>query len=346
MFTTIFIILIVVVGAFVAFCVISGIPPRIRITVPKGGKVLASSLVHLVHGATISSNSSSKIVLVRESHSGVAYMKNLCYPIDEANKDEFNKYTLDCTGNVKIACQLFREQAAIQSRFDHPNIPKVLAFGYEDITVAVNDGWAAYHGYDRDTDVTINVPFSVMPFVAGETIENTVSTFLNNFPDVARILSCLANILDHIHGRGYIHRDVSPSSIMIDSNRKPHMIDFWLTVSVNDAATVAPNGRLGYVAPEIINNIPIDHRVDIYALGAVGYYLATGKPAFSGSTMKEVVEARLHHKPPLPSSVPRGLSEAISKALQKDPSDRFQTAAEAEKAFRVAEEKPCVPMNM
>ncbi|PTL79867.1 ATP-binding sensor histidine kinase [Vitiosangium sp. GDMCC 1.1324] len=150
----------------------------------------------------------------------------------------------------------------------------------------------------------------------------------------------LAGIIASLHHQHVIHRDINPTNMVVSANAGSHhltIVDFDLSTKV---AGLAPPGdvpgelqwALPYVAPEQTGrmNRPIDHRADLYSLGATFYELLTGLPPFVSTDPVELVHAHLA-RPPVPPAfanpaVPKLLSDVVLKLLAKMPEERYQSA--------------------
>jgi predicted ATPase/GAF domain-containing protein len=145
----------------------------------------------------------------------------------------------------------------------------------------------------------------------------------------------IADILGHIHDASVVHLDIQPANIAIDpATDAVTILDLALAVIVGDApvdAAVA-RGALGYLAPEGTGRVnrAIDHRADLYSLGATLYELLTGAPPFSASDPGELIHAHLARRPIDPHVVDPAIPAAVGgiamKLLAKDPDDRYQSA--------------------
>jgi len=179
-----------------------------------------------------------------------------------------------------------------------------------------------------------------MPFVDGETLRDRLARS-GELPvhDAIRILVEVADALAHAHSSGVAHRDIKPENILL-SGRHALVSDFGVAKAVSEAtgrqqlttAGVAL-GTPAYMAPEQAAADPhLDHRVDIYALGVLGYELLTGRTPFSGRTPQETLAAHVMQTPEPVSRLRPGISPAfeaiVMKCLAKRPADRFQSAEE------------------
>jgi serine/threonine-protein kinase len=182
--------------------------------------------------------------------------------------------------------------------------------------------------------------FYVMPYVEGESLRDRLARGGElPIPDAVRILMEVADALSHAHAHGVVHRDIKPDNVML-LGRHAVVTDFGVAKAVTEAtgrqvltsAGVAL-GTPAYMAPEQATADPHqDHRVDIYALGVLGYELLTGRAPFSATTAQEMLAA---HVTAVPEPVERyramvspALAAVIMKCLAKKPADRWQTADE------------------
>ncbi len=182
--------------------------------------------------------------------------------------------------------------------------------------------------------------YYVMPFVDGENLRGRL-TRRGELPihDAVKLLAEVADALAYAHAQGVVHRDIKPDNVLL-SGRHALVTDFGVAKAVSEATgrqqlTTAgiALGTPAYMAPEQAAADPhLDHRVDIYALGAMGYELLAGGPPFTGHSSAEVLAAHVTQQPePITNrrpAVPAALGAIIMKCLAKRPADRWQSAEE------------------
>jgi serine/threonine protein kinase len=213
----------------------------------------------------------------------------------------------------------FQHEARVIASLQHPHILPVFDFGEAD-------------GYT----------YLVMPFVAGGTLADTLRGQPLPIAQVRRIIAELGDALDYAHSRGIVHRDVKPSNVLLDGRGNCLLTDFGIAKIVAGTVQLTlPGGIIGtpaYMSPEQGQGAAVDPRSDIYALGVLLYELTTGRVPFTAETPLAIVLKHLHDPLPPPRTLNPSLSEALErvilKALAKEPSDRFQTAAELARAVQ------------
>ena len=180
--------------------------------------------------------------------------------------------------------------------------------------------------------------FYVMPFVEGESLRDRL-TREKQLPvdEAVRIAREVAGALDYAHRHGVIHRDIKPENILLhDGSALVADFGIALAASKTGGARMTETGMsLGtphYMSPEqAMGDRSLDARTDVYALGCVLYEMLAGEPPFTGPTPQAIVAKVLTDDPrplsQLRRSVPPGVEEAVAKALEKLPADRFAGTA-------------------
>ena len=226
---------------------------------------------------------------------------------------------------ASLGAQRFLREIEIAAGLQHPNIVGLLDSGL----------YAGIEGGPPDR------PYYVMPFVEGESLRQRLARS-GELPvgEAVRLLAEITDALAHAHRRGVVHRDMKPDNVML-SERHALVTDFGVAKAVTEAhgtdhqatSVGMALGTPAYMSPEQAAADPhVDHRADIYALGAMGYELLAGRPPFTGGSPQQVLMAQVTQQPePLGAHRPGlapGLEQAIMKCLAKRPADRYQTADE------------------
>jgi formylglycine-generating enzyme required for sulfatase activity/tRNA A-37 threonylcarbamoyl transferase component Bud32 len=154
---------------------------------------------------------------------------------------------------------------------------------------------------------------------------------------IVNIVHQVAGALDYAHQRGFIHRDVKPSNIMVDPAQSDRVVltDFGLVQVVGGSKLTRTGlivGTLAYMSPEQAHGEGTDHRTDIYSLGVTMYHMFTGKVPFDRPTPPAILLALVQGVPPPMSQPGREISREVEavvlKAMAKDPADRYDSACE------------------
>jgi eukaryotic-like serine/threonine-protein kinase len=215
----------------------------------------------------------------------------------------------------------FEREVELTSSLKHPN------------TVSVYDSGHAADG----------MPYYAMELLDGVDLEALVSETGPLEPArVVRILEQVCDALADVHDRGLVHRDVKPANIVLcDRDDAPDLVklvDFGLAKhALTDDLGLSGEGLLGtplYLSPEaILAPDEVDARSDLYALGAVAYFLLTAKPLFEGKNLFAVCRQHVHDAPIAPSDridrdLPADLEDLVLRCLEKRPEDRPASARE------------------
>ena len=155
------------------------------------------------------------------------------------------------------------------------------------------------------------------------------------FDRAAAMIADAADALHHAHTQGVTHRDVKPSNLLLSSDARLSVTDFGLARILEQPGMTVTGEFVGtpaYMSPEQITagRIPVDHRTDIYSLGATLYELLTLRPPFVGEGRDQLLAQVIQKEPASPraldSKIPRDLETIALKCLEKDPDRRYQTA--------------------
>jgi len=181
--------------------------------------------------------------------------------------------------------------------------------------------------------------YYVMPFVAGESLRERLEREKQlRLEEALRITREVAEALDYAHRYGVVHRDIKPANILL-ANDQAMIADFGIARAFAAAGeekltqTGLAVGTPGYMSPEQASgSTRLDGRSDIYSLGCVSYEMLAGSPPFTGSTPQAILARHLSDPvPPLRTvrrSVPASVEQAILRALEKVPADRFATVTQ------------------
>jgi len=180
--------------------------------------------------------------------------------------------------------------------------------------------------------------YYIMPFVEGTTLEARLErTRLPPF-ESRRILSELTDALAAAHRAKMVHLDIKPANVFLEGDvQKVLLMDFGIAMALSEQIEDATGGPVigtpAYMSPEQARGLAdIDHRSDIYSVGALGYRMLTGQPPFSAKEPADVLRKHIS-QPPVPirvinPTIPKEFADAIMHCLEKDPWDRFSTAKE------------------
>jgi serine/threonine-protein kinase len=222
-----------------------------------------------------------------------------------------------------------RKEAQALSKLNHPNIEILFELGSKD-----------------------GAEFLVVEYVPGVTLSDRLAEGPLPEREIARLSVQLANGLAAAHSQGVVHCDLKPGNLRITPDGRLKILDFGIAKSLRvtresskydvttESATgdQAVAGTLPYMAPEQLRSEPADARSDLYSAGAVLYEMATGQRAFRDGVAPRLTDAILHQAAVPPRAVNARISpeleRIILKCLQKEPENRYQSAAELEVDLR------------
>jgi serine/threonine-protein kinase len=205
----------------------------------------------------------------------------------------------------------FQREAEAIARLKHPNVVEVYDYGDQD-----------------------GQPFLVMRLMQGGTLKDKMVDGPLTVAQALSILRGIAEALDSAHKLGIVHRDLKPDNILFDQYDNPYLSDFGIAKLGETHATLTGESAIGtphYISPEQAQgDRPVDGRSDIYALGVVLFEMLSGSRPYDAETPLQVMMQ--HIMAPVPKisrrakNLPPGCDAIISKALAKEPDDRYQTA--------------------
>ncbi len=226
---------------------------------------------------------------------------------------EFEPEELD-----EIRSRFFHEAAAA-GRLNHTNIVTIYDVGEEH-----------------------DLAFMAMEYIDGYSLnQHAKPGSLLPIERVVRYIADTADALDYAHGEGIVHRDVKPANLMIDKAKDLVKITDFGIARITSSSRTKTGMLLGtpsYMSPEQAMGHPVDHRADIFSLGTTLFVLLTGQKPFPGDSLAAISYQIIHEKHPdvrkLNPNVPQPLKRIIDKALQKNPDDRYQSAAAMARELR------------
>lgn len=245
---------------------------------------------------------------------------------DERDKGTYAlKVMHAAAGGNSWSLKRFRREAEVLERIAHPAVPKI-----------------------RDFGVTDELMYLVTDFIDGSSLRQIIaSKGALPLPEVVRVGAAVADCLNVAHEHGVVHRDVKPHNVMLTRGGEVRLIDFGVArdAAVNATAITSTGHTVGtpqYMAPEQFNGGRLDARVDIYSLGVLLFEASTGRLPFYGDTpiavgMKHVTEPPPHPRALRPEMTML-LDRVILKCLEKNPGDRYATAADVAHDLRRAAE--------
>lgn len=257
------------------------------------------------------------------------------YLAEDTDLDRFVALKIAVSSSEATVCpeeaiERFRKEARAAARLAHPSVVQVYRTGERD-------------GFS----------YIAMEYVEGTTLRKRIETEKSQarqkredqYREVARLTSQVADALDHAHRSGVVHRDVKPSNVLLDSEGNARLADFGIARIITER-TLHPRGSIvgsyAYMSPEQarVSTADVDHRTDIFSLGVVLYEAIALTRPFGGSTYADFMKALLDCDPtPLPRivpSVPPDIAVVCHKALEKNVLDRYQSAAHFSADLRCA----------
>jgi len=214
-----------------------------------------------------------------------------------------------------VNAERFRREIQLAASLQHPHIVPLLTTGR-----------------------TADLVYYTMPLIDGVSLRAKLAQEGElPIPEGIRILRDVADALTYAHRHGVVHRDIKPDNVLV-ADHHALVADFGVAKAISESAGQSSLTSAGialgtpaYMAPEQAAADPhTDHRCDIYALGALGYEMLTGRPPFTGGTPQQILAAQVTAAPESVAkrraTIPPALAGLVMRCLEKSPADRWQTA--------------------
>ncbi|MEV4476132.1 protein kinase [Nonomuraea sp. NPDC049504] len=221
--------------------------------------------------------------------------------------------------------QRFQNEARAMATLRHPGVVDVYDYGVCEVEGR-------------------RVSFLVMAYVEGESLDRVLRRGPLGVETTMRLVAEVADALAAAHAQGIVHRDVKPANLMVRAGGGVVLTDFGIAHSASAGQLTATGTMLcsaGYCAPEMATASDVTPAVDVYALGVVAYECLSGELPFQGDTPVQIIFKHLNSPAPrLPDSVPPGPRQVVTRALEKSPDARWQSAPQMAEAARKALSAP------
>lgn len=220
----------------------------------------------------------------------------------------------------------FTSEAQLIASLQHPHILPVIDYGQTD-----------------------GLPYLVMNYISGGSLDDLMRGKKLEYPEISRLFLQMASALDYAHKKGIIHRDFKPNNVLMDAEANTYLTDFGIArLSTGERMTMTGTimGTPAYMSPEQGTGRTVDARSDLYSLGVVLYEMICGQLPFSGDTPASVIFKHAYEPLPPPqmlrADVSPNMIAVLSRAMAKDPDNRYPSGMELARAFEDALRNPGV----
>lgn len=221
----------------------------------------------------------------------------------------------------------FRNESKAIAVLSHPNIVKIFDVGFTD-----------------------RIQFIVMEYIDGITMKEFIEQQgVLKWKDTVHFITQTLRALQHAHDRGIVHRDIKPQNIMLFPDGTIKVMDFGIARFAREEGKTISDKAIGsvhYISPEQASGDVTDEKSDIYSVGVMMYEMLTGVKPFDGDNPVSVALMHMQNdaKPlrEVNDSVPEGLEEIVMRAMQKEPSKRYQSASEMIKDIEEFKKNPSI----
>ncbi|MBQ7008735.1 MAG: serine/threonine protein kinase, partial [Ruminococcus sp.] len=207
----------------------------------------------------------------------------------------------------------FRNESKAIAVLSHPNIVRIYDVGFSD-----------------------KIQYIIMEYIDGITLKEYIEEEkVLSWKDTVHFVIQILRALQHAHDKGLVHRDIKPQNIMMFTDGTIKVMDFGIAKFAREEGKTATDQAIGsvhYISPEQAKGDVTDERSDIYSVGVMLYEMLTGKKPFDSENPVSIAVMHMHDTPERPKAVnpdiPDGLEEIILKAMEKSPSERYQSTSD------------------
>lgn len=279
----------------------------------------------------VSASPKAIIRFLRESQAAAKLHHTNIVPIfAQGETDGIHYYAMEYIPGSGLNDIIAELRGASKTDRARPDLAETVALSEADVAGASSDTTHQTEPAVTDSAVTLSAPSETY---ATQAFYNTV----------AEHSASVADALNYAHECGVVHRDIKPHNLLLGADGHIRISDFGLARLAEQPGVTATGEMIGsplYMAPEQITGSPgdVDHRTDIYSLGATLYEWLTLTPPYPGETRERVISRILSSEAPAPRTinpnVPIDLETIVLKAIEKDPNRRYQTAGEVRDDLR------------